>query len=85
MLSSRLQNSLSFFVGEPQTCGIKGQSILTIIHVARSMLQTYDSCSDQVQLFEIDLAKAFDRILHWFLCKTLMHVLLGHVLKNGIK
>lgn len=42
IIAKRLQSVISMIVGPHQTCGIKGRSIVTNIHVARSVLQCCD-------------------------------------------
>lgn len=71
VLARRLQNVISEIVGDHQTCGIKGRSILTNVHVARSILELCDEDLDQVAMLQIDLEKAFDRVQHQVLYKIL--------------
>lgn len=85
ILTRRLQFAAHRLVGDHQTCGIKGRSILTNIHVARSVLQDCSDRNGQVALVQIDLAKAFDRVSHGFLFSLLEHVNIGSTLLNGVR
>lgn len=85
MIASRLQGVVCELIGEHQTCGIKGRSIQTNVHVARSVL---DFCTDkesQVAIIQIDLQKAFDRVDHEFLFDILSHVGVGKIILEAVK
>lgn len=42
IIARRLQGVITMLVGPHQTCGIRGRSIVTNVHVARSVLQCCD-------------------------------------------
>lgn len=71
-------------VGAHQTCGIKGRSKQTNIHVALSVLECTNDNMNQVALFQIDLSRSFGEVRHDFLFQLLRHLQLGDVLCNGI-
>lgn len=48
VLAERLQSVISIIVGSHQTCGIKGRSIVTNVHVARSILECCDAMDRRV-------------------------------------
>lgn len=82
ILTRRLQNVISTLVGDHQTCGIKGRSIQTNIHVARSILEnTMDD--NQVAMIQLDFEKAFDRVRHDVLERILSHVNVGDIILKG--
>lgn len=84
ILASRLQVVIKGIVGPHQTCGIKGRTIYTNIHVARSILEMIDALGGQVAMLQIDLEKAFDRVGHEVLFSILRHVNLGSVMIEGV-
>ena len=73
VLADRLQGVISLIVGPHQTCGIKGRSIVTNVHVARSILECCDAMERRVAVLQIDLKKAFDRVSHEILFSILNH------------
>lgn len=85
VLAKRLQSVMKNLVGPHQTCGIKGRSICTNIHVARSVLECCDAEHRNVAMLQIDLEKAFDRVSHDILFAVLEHVKVGSVVFEGIK
>lgn len=85
VLAQRLQNVIQQLVGPHQTCGIRGRSIVTNIHVARTILESCDAFSDRVALLQLDLEKAFDRVSHETLFLVLEHANIGSVLLQGVK
>lgn len=84
ILASRLQLVIASLVGEHQTCGIRGRTIQTNTHVARSIVELCRGSTNQAALVQVDLEKAFDRVSHGFLFTVLSHVQLGKVLLDGI-
>lgn len=85
ILAKRLQNVICEIVGEHQTCGIRGRSILTNIHIVRSLLELCDDDLDQVAMLQIDLEKAFGRVQHSVLYKILEHVNVGDLILRFVK
>lgn len=85
VLGRRLQSVIQKLVGPHQTCGIKGRSIMTNIHVARTVLECCDAFSEKVAILQLDLEKAFDRVAHEILFLVLEHVNVGSVLTEGVK
>lgn len=85
ILTSRLQTVIGDIVGDTQTCGIKGRSIQTNIHVARSILEICTDEQRHVAVLQIDLAKAFDKVQHSFLFAVLSHVGVGSVIFEGVR
>lgn len=85
VLAKRMQGVIKSLIGPHQTCGIKGRTIFTNIHVARSVLEYCDADFRTVAMVQIDLAKAFDRVCHEIMFEILQHVNLGSVIKDGVK
>lgn len=85
VLARRLQNVITEIVGEHQTCAIKGRSILTNVHIARSLLELCDEEADQVAMLQIDLEKAFDRVQHRVMYRILEYVGVGEVITSFVK
>lgn len=85
VLARRLQGVISSIVGPHQTCGIKGRTIFTNIHVARSILECCDAFQGRVAMLQLDLEKAFDRVVHDVLFRILEHVNVGSVILEGVK
>lgn len=85
VLAKRMQNVVQNIVGPHQTCGIKGRSITTNIHVVRSVLEICDDFGDRIAMMQIDLQKAFDRVSHEVLFNVLEHVQVGTVFLDGLK
>lgn len=85
VLGRRLQSVITRLVGPHQTCGIKGRSIVTNIHVARTVLECCDAYCGRVAMVQLDLEKAFDRVVHKVLFNILEHINVGKVLSEGIE
>lgn len=85
VLAKRLQTVMKDLVGQHQTCGIKGRSITTNIHVTRSILECCDCMQSAVALLQIDLEKAFDQVSHELLLAILEHVNVGKVITDGVR
>lgn len=85
VLASRLQTVIKDIVGPHQTCGIKGRSIVTNIHTARSVLECCDNLQGSLAMLQIDLAKAFDQVAHELLLSVLEHVNVGSVILEGVR
>lgn len=84
ILARRLQSVISEIVGPHQTCGIKGRTICTNIHKARSVLECCDAMRTCVAMLQVDLEKAFDRVPHDLLLTILDHVNVGAVIREGV-
>lgn len=84
ILTTRLQFVISDIVGEHQTCGIRGRTIQTNTHIARSILDCCTNYENRVAVLQIDLEKAFDRVNHDILFSILNHVGVGSIIFNGV-
>lgn len=85
ILTRRLQSVITKLVEPHQTCGIKGWSIQTNVHVARSVLEYCARGMEEVARVQIDVQHAFDRVRHDVLFQILAHVILDSVVREGIR
>lgn len=85
VLANRLQTVMKDLVGPHQTCGIKGRTIMTNIHIARSILECCDAMQRSVAMLQVDLEKAFDRVPHDLLLSILDYVNVGNVISEGVR
>lgn len=85
VLARRLQSVIKELIGPHQTCGIKGRTIFSNIHVARSILEYCDADHRAVAMVQIDFEKAFDRVCHSVLFAIMDHVRVGAVVTEGIR
>ena len=70
-LCNRLRTVISSIVNIDQTCGVPGRSISDNLHLIRNVLIFADEKELECALLTLDQAKAFDRVSHKFLFKTL--------------
>lgn len=82
ILAKRLQPVDKELAGLHQTCGIKGRSIFTNIHTARSIVVCYDFMGTVVAMLQIDLEKAFHKVPHEILLCLLDYVNGGNVIRD---
>lgn len=85
VLAMRFHGAIKNLVGPPETSGIRGRSICTNIHIARSSLETWDMDFRKVAMFQVDFEKAFDKVWHDDLFKILGHVRMGKTIVDGVK
>lgn len=85
VIAKRLQRVIKTLVGPHQTCGIKGRTIFTNIHVVRNILESCDAEGGRIAILQLDLEKAFDRVTHEILLLILQHVNVGSVILEGVK
>lgn len=85
IISNRIQSVISEIVGEHQTCGIRGRTIQTNTHIARSVLDCCTSDFRRVAMLQIDLEKAFDRVSHDVIFSILSYVGFGNIISEGVK
>lgn len=72
-------------MGFHQTCGIRGRTINTNTHVARSVLDCSLDDGSPVAMLQIYLKKAFDRVRHDALMSAFEHAGLGDTIFRGVK
>lgn len=85
VLGKRLQGVVTRIVGSHQTCGIKGRSIYTNIHIARSILEYCNDLGEHCAMLQLDMQKAFDRVAHKILFSILEHIKVGDLILDGVK
>ena len=66
-----LKNVMSSIVHQDQTCGVVGRSIFSNLHLIRDVLDMIDKTNETGILVTLDQEKAFDRVDHEFLMRTL--------------
>lgn len=79
-----MQSVIKSIVGPHQTCGIRNRTILSNIHIARSILECCDANLECVAMVQLDLEKAFDRVAHSILLALLKHINVGEVIQDGV-
>lgn len=70
-ITERLKNVMSSIVHQDQTCGVVGRSIFSNLHLIRDVLDMIDKTNETGILVTLDQEKAFDRVDHEFLMRTL--------------
>ncbi|XP_064471477.1 uncharacterized protein LOC135385841 [Ornithodoros turicata] len=85
VMVARLQLVLPQLIGDHQACGIRGRTILTNIHVVRTILDLCLYEGDHVAMLQLDLSKAFDRVCHTYLFALLEYVNVGARFVGRIK
>lgn len=63
----------------------QGKNIQTNLHTVRSMLEICQRTQDSAPILQLDLAKAFDRVDHYFLFALLKHLNIGEIIEKGVK
>ena len=75
-LALRLGNVLPTIVSEDQTC-IPGRNIAKNLHTLNDVIRCGNSKNIQAAILFLDQQKAFNRVSHEFLLKTLRHLNFG--------
>lgn len=70
-ITERLKNVMSSIVHQDKTCGVVGRSIFSNLHLIRDVLDMIDKTNETGILVTLDKEKAFDRVDHEFLMRTL--------------
>ena len=70
-LTNRLAKVLQFVIHEGQTCSVPGRSITDTLHLIRNMFNFVGGRDIRCGLVNFDQAKAFDRVSHEYLWRTL--------------
>ena len=70
-LSLRLRKVLPYIINLDQTCSIQGRSITDSIHLMRNIYDYVEQKQMGCAFINLDQSKAFDRVSHYFLNKTL--------------
>jgi exonuclease III len=71
VLSLRLGKVLPYIIDVDQTCAVKGRSIQDNVHLLRNVIDYCNGKNTNCMLINLDQSKAFDRVSHQFLFKTL--------------
>ena len=84
MLATRLSKVLSTIINSDQTC-VPGRNIALNTHTLNDVIKYANSKNIQAAILFIDQQKAFDRVDHSFLIKTLEHPNFGYSFVTRIK
>ena len=71
VLSLRLKKALPHIIGEEQTCGIEGRTIFQNLYTVRDTITYANDHKIPAYIISLDFQKAFDKVDHDFLAKTL--------------
>ena len=71
VLSIRLKHALPHVIGEEQTCGIQGRSIFQNLYTVRDSITYANDHAIPTYIISLDFQKAFDKVDHQFLSRTL--------------
>ena len=71
VITERLKPVMSSIVHRDQTCGVVGRSIFSNLQLIRDILDMIDKTDEPGILVTLDQEKAFDRVDHEFLMRTL--------------
>lgn len=85
ILARRLQSVIKSLVGPHQTCGIKGRTIFTDVHTARSALDCCDGNAWACGHVAIRSTQGFDKVVHQVLFSILDYVNVRTVITEGVK
>ena len=70
-ITERLKSVMSSIVHHDETCSVPGRSIFSNLHLVRDVLDMIDKTDETGILITLDQEKAFDRVDHEFLMRTL--------------
>ena len=84
MLAIRLSKVLPTIIKSDQTC-VPGRNIALNTHTLNDVIKYANSKNVQAAILFIDQEKAFDRVDHSFLIKTLEHLNFGNSFVRWIK
>lgn len=70
-ITIRLKSVMSSIVHQDQTCSVPGRSIFSNLQLVRDVLDMIDKTNETGILVTLDQEKAFDRVDHEFLMRTL--------------
>lgn len=71
VITERLKSVMSSVVHQDQTCSVPGRSIFSNLQFVRDLLDMIDKTDETGILVTLDQEKAFDRVDHKFLMRTL--------------
>lgn len=71
VITERLKSVIASVVHSDQTCGVPGRSIFSDLQLVRDLLDMINKTDETGILVTLDQEKAFDRVDHGFLLRTL--------------
>lgn len=85
ILAKRLELALGGVVGNHQTCGFRGRSIITNLHRMRSACEAAELGVTQLAVLQLDLRKAFDQVNRPYLLALLRHCGIGDIMLDWME
>ena len=85
LASNRLKQVMGSIVHQDQTCGVIGRSIFSNLQLVRDVLDMVDKTNEPGILVILDQEKAFDRVDHEFLMRTLAKLGFGPTFCNWVE
>ena len=79
VITERLKSVIATIVHSDQTCGVPGRSIFSNLQLVRDLLDMINKTDETGILVTLDQEKAFDRVDHDFLMRTLAKLGFGPV------
>ena len=79
VLANRLKSVIGQIIHPDQTCGIPGRRIADSLALVRDTVQYIQDRRVHAALVSLDQEKAFDRVSHEFMCRTLRRLGLGEL------
>ena len=83
-LAKRVCKVISKLIHQNQTC-VPGRHIEDNIHIVQNLIDHINKTDGEIALISIDQEKAFDRISHRFIIKTLKQLILEKTLSNWLR
>lgn len=71
ILSSRLKNILSQIISEDQTCSIPKRTVFNNLFLVRDLIKVNKKQNTSFYILQVDQEKAFDKVAHDLLYKTM--------------
>ena len=84
-LADKIKPFLVTLVHTDQTCAIPGRNIEENTHLIRDMIDYAQFTKTHTNILSIDQEKAFDRVAHTYIHKTLIHNNIGEYFRQWIK
>jgi len=85
ILSLRARKFLNNIIQEDQSCGVPGRTIHDNVHIIRSIIEYYSKFREPIGIAQWGQEKAFDRVNHEYLFKSLERFGFGLNFINWIK
>ena len=84
-MATRLRNSLKYIIHKDQTCSVPGRSIFDNLYILRDVINLAEIRQTPTYIISCDFEKAFDKVDHQFLYRTLKAFHFGDKFTNFIQ